>query len=225
MQELVIKKLSKSFTDEAGDFLVLDRMDLTLPHGCIVSVEGASGSGKSTLLNIIGTLDSSISGEMYYGTERLDKISEKEKEKFRLESLGFIFQHHYLLPDFTVLENTMMPLLIRRISWKEAREESQSLLERVGLSARCQHYPFQISGGEMARAGVARALVGNKSLILADEPTGNLDRDNSENLVQLLWDLQKEFGFSMIIVTHDRDLAVCIPIRYQLLSGTLTRLN
>ena len=148
-------------------------------------------------------------------------MSERQKENFRAEHVGLIFQHHYLLPDFTVLENVIMPLWIQRRNVARSAESAVAMLKNVGLSHRLHHYPSQISGGEMARAGVARALVGGKKLILADEPTGNLDRDNSEKLADLLWNLQSELGFTMLIVTHDRDLARRVPRRFRLKEGHL----
>ena len=151
-------------------------------------------------------------------------MPEREQERFRSRSLGLIFQHHYLLPDFTVLENVMMPLLIQRRPPAQCREEALESLRLVGLEHRLEHFPGQISGGEMARAGVARALVGGKKLILADEPTGNLDRRNSEKLAELLWRLQSELGFTLMIVTHDSELAARVPVRWRLVNGALERI-
>ena len=222
MQDLKIVKLSKQFADESSSILVLDGLDLEVPAASIVSIEGVSGSGKSTLLNIVGTMDSPSSGYVKYGKQKLNCMSEGEKEKFRARQLGFVFQHYYLLPDFTILENTMMPLLISKQPWAEARKKSEDLLEMVALSGRKAHFPARISGGEMARAGLARALVGgNKSIVLADEPTGNLDAENSNHLADLLWDLQKKLSFTLIIVTHDQDFAARIPVRYRLHLGKL----
>ncbi|MCB1306755.1 MAG: ABC transporter ATP-binding protein, partial [Leptospiraceae bacterium] len=190
----------------------------------IVSVEGASGEGKSTLLNIIGTMDVATSGTIRVGEHEITRMNEREKENFRAAELGFIFQHHYLLPDFTVLENVMMPLLIQRAPVRSSRDVAARMLDMVGLSHRLEHFPGQISGGEMARAGVARALVGDKKLILADEPTGNLDKNNSDRLAELLWRLQSELSFTLLIVTHDRDLAERVPVRHRLASGSLQRI-
>lgn len=225
MQDLKIVKLSKQFEDESSSVLVLDELDLEVPAGSIVSIEGASGSGKSTLLNIIGTMDSPSSGYVKYGKQKLNYLSAREKEKFRAQKLGFIFQHYYLLPDFTVLENVMMPLLIAKHPWSEARKKSDELLKMVGLAERKEHFPARISGGEMARTGLARALAAEGiSLVLADEPTGNLDMQNSNHLADMLWDLQKELSFTLIIVTHDQDFAARIPVRYRLNLGKLERI-
>ncbi|HMY46590.1 MAG TPA: ATP-binding cassette domain-containing protein, partial [Leptospiraceae bacterium] len=199
-------------------------LDMDVEEGSIASVEGASGVGKSTLLHIIGTIDSATTGDIKIHGRDVHSMSQSEKEMFRARSLGFIFQHHYLLPDFTVLENVMMPLLITRESQIKSREHAEQALSWVGLSHRLNHYPSQISGGEMARAGVARALVGGKRLILADEPTGNLDKNNSDRLADLIWQLQSELKFTLMIVTHDRDLAERVPLRYRLTAGKLARI-
>ena len=225
MPKVSIQKLSKSYKQENNTLPVLKKLDIDISPSSIISIEGASGSGKSTLLNILGTLEQANEGKILYGEKRLDLLNQKEKEHFRSKKLGFIFQNHYLLPDFSILENTMMPLLIARKSWKESKALSIHLLEYLGLKDRLQHYPSQISGGEMARVGVARALVGNKELLLADEPTGNLDQKNSDKLIQLLLKLQKEIGFSLVIVTHDQNLAKNAPIRYQLENGKLKRFD
>ena len=219
--DIKIKNLTKEFKGEGETVSVLNGIDLHIDEGSIVSVEGASGEGKSTLLNLIGTMDQATSGEILIGESNITKMSERAKEQFRARALGFIFQHHYLLPDFSVLINVMMPLLIQRMSWDESRKLATGILDQVGLSHRLKHYPNQISGGESARVGVARALVGNKRLILADEPTGNLDKKNSDRLVDLLWELQASLKFTLVIVTHDMQLAARVPVRYRLHEGLL----
>lgn len=218
-----IKNLVKEYRGEGETIRVLDGLDLVAQSGEVLSVEGASGEGKSTLLNIIGAVDQATSGSVMIQGQDIMAMSERAKENFRTKSLGFIFQHHYLLPDFKVVENVMMPLLIQRRDRHEARIEAINILNKVGLGPRLEHYPNQISGGEMARAGVARALVGGKEMILADEPTGNLDKKNSDRLVEMLWSLQKELGFTLLIVTHDMDLASHVPIRYKMAVGKLQR--
>ncbi len=222
MNSIRTKDLTKIYDTKAGSLIILDQLNLNIEPGSIVAIEGASGSGKSTLLNILGTIDVPTSGDVYYDSQELNKISNRNKERLRAQKIGFIFQNYYLLPDFTVLENVMLPLLISRYSWLQARKESMRLLEMVGLESREAHYPSQISGGEMARTGVARALVGNKRLILADEPTGNLDQNNSDRITNLLLSLQKELSFSLILVTHDRDLAMRVPVCYRLHQGKLS---
>ncbi len=222
---LHLQAISKGFDTEAAAISVLHKLDFYLEEGSIASIEGASGSGKSTLLNLIGTMDRPDTGAIFYGEQELTQMKTQAREYFRSHSLGFIFQHYHLLPDFSVLENTMMPLFLQKKSYKQAGRESMEILQEVGLQHRIHHYPSQISGGEMARASVARALVGQKSLILADEPTGNLDRKNSEQLAELLWRLQRDFRFSLIIATHDHNLAERIELRYELHSGALAQLS
>ncbi len=219
--QVEIKGLVKRFDTEGGSLTVLQGLDFSMASSGIALIEGASGSGKSTLLNIIATIDSPTAGSVVVGRQEITTLKERQKEDFRAWSLGLIFQHHYLLPDFTVLENTIMPMLIQHYSFAAAREEGCRMLEMVGLQDRLQHYPSQISGGEMARVGVARALVGKKRLILADEPSGNLDRENSNLLADLLWELQESLGFGLIIATHDLDLARRVKKRYKLIAGHL----
>ncbi|MBX7057291.1 MAG: ABC transporter ATP-binding protein [Leptospirales bacterium] len=216
-----IKGLVKEYRGESETITVLNGLDLSIADRSIASVEGASGEGKSTLLNILGAIDHASGGSVRIFGQELRELGEREKERFRAETVGLIFQHHYLLPDFTVLENAMMPLLIRRSSAVDAKREAQRALELVGLAHRLNHFPNQISGGEMARAGVARALVGGKKLILADEPTGNLDHGNSAKLQNLLWQLQEEMGFTLLIVTHDQELASHVPLRHRLADGMI----
>lgn len=213
--------MSKSYRGEGEIVHVIRELDLAVGAGEIVSVEGASGVGKSTLLHIVGSIDTPVEGKVRIFGEEITSMNERQKENFRAGNVGLIFQHHYLLPDFTVLENVIMPLWIQRKNVTRSTDNAIEMLKNVGLGHRLHHYPSQISGGEMARAGVARALVGGKKLILADEPTGNLDRDNSEKLADLLWQLQQELGFTMLIVTHDQDLARRVPRRYRLKEGHL----
>ncbi|MBI40457.1 MAG: lipoprotein-releasing system ATP-binding protein LolD [Leptospiraceae bacterium] len=216
-----IERMSKSYRGEGEIVHVIRDLDLTVGSGEIVSVEGASGVGKSTLLHIVGSIDTPVEGKVRIFGEEITAMSERQKENFRAANVGLIFQHHYLLPDFTVLENVIMPLWIQRKNVNRSTDNAVEMLKNVGLGHRLHHYPSQVSGGEMARAGVARALVGGKKLILADEPTGNLDRDNSEKLADLLWSLQEQLGFTMLIVTHDQDLARRVPRRFRLKEGHL----
>lgn len=225
MIEIRVEGLAKEYRSESGVVSVLEDLHLVAPRGSVLSVEGASGSGKSTFLNILGTLDFASSGHIFLNDVDLSIMRERERERFRSTELGFVFQQHNLLPDFTVLENVMMPVLIQRRPRKEARREAEEKLQMVGLAHRLDHFPAQISGGELARAGVARALVGGKKMILADEPTGNLDRSNSEKLAELLFSLQKELGFTLLIVTHDSELASRVPLRYRLRTGRLEKIG
>ncbi|MBE7438576.1 MAG: ABC transporter ATP-binding protein [Spirochaetales bacterium] len=224
MIEIKVEGLAKEYRSESGVVSVLNDLQLVAPRGSVLSVEGASGSGKSTFLNIIGTLDFASKGHIFLNDVDLSVMQERARERFRSTELGFVFQQHNLLPDFTVLENVMMPVLIQRRPRKEARREAEEKLKMVGLEHRLDHYPAQVSGGELARAGVARALVGGKKMILADEPTGNLDRSNSEKLADLLFSLQKELGFTLLIVTHDGELAGRVPLRYRLRTGRLEQI-
>ncbi|EMI67117.1 ABC transporter ATP-binding protein [Leptospira noguchii] len=221
MSLIKVRNLVKNYHILEKEFKILDHLDLDVEEGEIVSVEGKSGIGKSTLLNILGSMDSSDAGEINVCGVLLDQISEIGKEKFRAEKVSFIFQHHLLLPDFTALENVSIPLLINGIQPGKARQMSIEMLDRVGLKERHDNFPSQLSGGESARVGVARALVAGKKLVLADEPTGNLDRENSRNLMALILELQKEFRFSMVIVTHDMELASLVHKRNQLSGGKL----
>ncbi|PJZ54505.1 ABC transporter ATP-binding protein [Leptospira adleri] len=221
MSLIQVRNLVKNYHILDKEFKILDHLDLEVEEGEIVSVEGKSGIGKSTLLNILGSMDTYDSGEVSVCGVSLDQISEIGKEKFRAEKVSFIFQHHLLLPDFTALENVSIPLLINGVQPGKARQLSIEMLDRVGLKDRHDNFPSQLSGGESARVGVARALVAGKKLVLADEPTGNLDRENSRNLMALILELQKEFRFSMVIVTHDMELAALAHRRNQMAGGKL----
>lgn len=219
-----LENIYKTYISEGEEIHVLNGIDLEVEKGEIISIEGASGSGKSTLLNIIGIIDKPDQGNLWIDNIKIDVNQQNKLDEIRALKIGFIFQHYYLLPDFNILENVMMPLWImqkRNIFIDNFQKQAKELLDLVGLSHRLYYYPSQISGGEMARATVARALVGNKKLILADEPTGNLDKENSYKIIDLLWNLQKKLQFTLIIVTHDRELAEKIPKRYKLDNGKL----
>ncbi|MCX7811319.1 MAG: ABC transporter ATP-binding protein [Leptospiraceae bacterium] len=219
-----LENIYKTYISEGEEIHVLNGIDLEVEKGEIISIEGASGSGKSTLLNIIGIIDKPDQGNLWIDNIKIDVNQQNKLDEIRALKIGFIFQHYYLLPDFNILENVMMPLWImqkRNVIIDNIQKQAKELLDLVGLSHRLYYYPSQISGGEMARATVARALVGNKKLILADEPTGNLDQENSYKIIDLLWNLQKKLQFTLIIVTHDRELAEKIPKRYKLDNGKL----
>jgi lipoprotein-releasing system ATP-binding protein len=216
-----IENLRKSYYISDLSVSILSDLNLLIEKPEIVSVEGASGVGKSTLLNILGAMDKFDSGTVEVCGTNLSQMSATEQEKFRAEKVSFIFQHHLLLPDFTALENVMIPLLINKINRSKALRDSKEILEKVGLGDRMHSFPSQLSGGESARVGVARALVTKKQLILADEPTGNLDRENSRNLMSLIMQLQKELQFAMILVTHDLELASMANKRNKIISGAL----
>jgi len=221
MPVVSIQNLRKSYFISDKGIPILSDINLDVNSNEIVSVEGASGVGKSTLLNIIGAMDDFDSGKVDVCGVDLANISSIDKEKFRAQKISLIFQHHLLLPDFSAIENVMIPLLISGMNPNKAKKEAANMLSMVGLGERLESFPSQLSGGESARVGVARALVSRKQLILADEPTGNLDRENSRNLMALIMDLQKEFKFSMILVTHDMELASFATRRNRILSGEL----
>ena len=190
-----------------GDLEVLRGVSLEVKEGEIVSIVGASGAGKTTLLQIMGTLLSADSGEVEIAGTKVLSLSEKRTAEFRNRHIGFVFQFHNLLPEFTALENVMMPALIGGVSRKEAKQRAVELLEAVGLSDRAGHKPAQLSGGEQQRVAIARALINRPSVILADEPTGNLDTHNRDEIQRLLFDVREKFGQTIVMVTHDEKLA------------------
>ena len=198
-----IKGIKKSF----GSLEVLKGIDLTIDKGEIVSIVGPSGAGKTTLLQIIGTLDRPDSGTVHVDGIDVTQLSQKKLSDFRNQHIGFVFQFHQLLPEFTALENIMIPAYIAGTSQKAARKRAEELLQFMGLADRAQHKPNELSGGEKQRVAVARALVNNPAVILADEPSGSLDSKNKEELHQLFFDLREKYGQTFVIVTHDEGLA------------------
>jgi lipoprotein-releasing system ATP-binding protein len=198
-----VSNIHKSF----GDLEVLRGVSLEVKEGEIVSIVGASGAGKTTLLQIIGTLLSADGGEVEIAGTKIFDLNEKRTAEFRNRHIGFVFQFHNLLPEFSALENVMMPALIGGVKRKEAQQRAMELLEAVGLSDRVEHKPAQLSGGEQQRVAIARALINRPSVILADEPTGNLDTHNRDEIQRLLFDVRKKFGQTIVMVTHDERLA------------------
>ncbi|MFN8437028.1 MAG: ABC transporter ATP-binding protein [Cytophagales bacterium] len=186
---------------------ILKGIELEIQPREIVSIVGASGAGKSTLLHILGTLDKPDSGELYIAQTRVDALGDTEMAKFRNEKLGFVFQFHNLLPEFTALENVMLPGMIAKKNQNELKQRAKYLLELLGLKDRVGHKPSEMSGGEQQRVSVARALVNQPALVFADEPSGNLDSKNAEDLHQLFFKLRDEFNQSFVIVTHNENLA------------------
>jgi lipoprotein-releasing system ATP-binding protein len=198
-----IKNITKSF----GSLQVLKGIDLSIEKGEIVSIVGPSGAGKTTLLQIIGTLDRPDTGTINIDGVDITSVSEKKLSDFRNQRLGFVFQFHQLLPEFSAIENVMIPAYIAGRNSKEAKKQAEELLTFMGLSDRAHHKPSQLSGGEKQRVAVARALINNPAVILADEPSGSLDSKNKKELHQLFFDLRDKFGQTFIIVTHDETLA------------------
>ncbi|MBP8027648.1 MAG: lipoprotein-releasing ABC transporter ATP-binding protein LolD [Acinetobacter sp.] len=205
---LEAKNISKSFTDGKTTVEVIKNLSLQVKAGEFVSIVGSSGSGKSTLLHVLGGLDCPTEGQVFLNDQRFDILGEAERGYLRNQHLGFVYQFHHLLPEFSALENVAMPLMLRAgTNYKQSKEQAEYLLNRVGLSHRMTHKPGELSGGERQRVALARALVTKPELMLADEPTGNLDRKTAVKIFELLSELRREFNMAMLIVTHDEQLA------------------
>lgn len=216
---LRIQNLHRSFQKGGQDITVLRGASLDLPPGQGLALVGQSGSGKSTFLQIVGGLEPPSQGEVQVDQVNLHQLSSKELNRFRNQQMGFIFQFHHLLPDQTALDNVAMPALIGRHSMAKARTMAQSILERVGLSHRLHHRPGELSGGEQQRVAIARALVMSPGLILADEPTGNLDPATASDVFSMLLSLTGDQGSTLVVVTHSPELAARLPRRVRLRDG------
>ena len=214
---ITIENITKSF----GSLQVLKGIDLHIGRGEVVSIVGPSGAGKTTLLQIIGTLDRPDSGSVLVDGIDVTTLSQKALADFRNRHLGFVFQFHQLLPEFTAIENIMIPAYIAGTSQKQAKERAQELLDFMGLADRATHKPAELSGGEKQRIAVARALVNNPAIILADEPSGSLDTQNKQELHQLFFDLRDKFGQTFVIVTHDEQLATLTDRTIHLKDGMI----
>jgi lipoprotein-releasing system ATP-binding protein len=214
-----VRKLGKAYIHNGQVLQVLSDVDLVLERGDMVAVVGASGVGKSTLLQILGTLDLPTSGSIKFDGKELTKLSTSALAEFRNRRIGFVFQFHHLLPEFTALENVMMPALIQKTPLPTARKLAGDILGRVGLSHRLTHRPSELSGGEQQRVALARAMVLEPSLLLADEPTGNLDRSTGEAIHRLFLELNSERGSTLLVVTHNPELAALMPRRMRMVDG------
>lgn len=218
---LSCKAICKSYRDGSHVTPVLHDVSLNVASHQMVAIVGSSGSGKSTLLHILGTLDQPDSGELWLAGKQVSSLSSEQKAELRNEQLGFIYQFHHLLMDFTALENVAMPLLIRKVDKAQAHAAASDMLTRVGLGHRLNHRPSELSGGERQRVAIARAMIGKPGLVLADEPTGNLDHQTAESIYQLMRELNRELGTSFVVVTHDRALAAKLDQQYWMRDGRL----
>ena len=213
--------ICKSFSSSGTCINILKKLDLELRAGETLSIVGASGIGKSTLLNILGTLDRPDSGKLLFQGGDVFLLDDAKLAKFRNEFVGFVFQFHHLLAEFSALENAMMPALINKQSRENARQTAEEMLVRVGLQDRLSHRVGELSGGEQQRVALARAIVLKPDILLADEPTGNLDRHNSEQVHELLLELNRELGMTLVVVTHNMELADCMSRQVTIVDGRL----
>ncbi|MDR3301334.1 MAG: ABC transporter ATP-binding protein [Spirochaetaceae bacterium] len=225
MQKIIVevKNLVKDYKSRVETLHILRSLDFKIEEGCSVSIMGSSGSGKSTLLNIVGGLDHFDSGTCIVAGKDISRLPEKSLGLFRRNNVGFIFQFHYLLKDFTALENVMIPAYIAGNSKKTALEKARVLLDEVHLGNRIAHYPAKLSGGERQRVAVARSMINDPDIILADEPTGNLDHEHSAIVSDLLYGSARKHNKTLIVVTHDDKIAEKANVKYTLINGRLKR--
>lgn len=227
MPDIVLSchQLGKRFEQGGQSLIVLADLELSVKAGEKVAIIGVSGSGKTTLLNLLGGLDTPSSGEVYVGGQPLAALTPTQQDSLRNKSLGFVYQFHHLLGEFTAQENVAMPLIIARLPYKECLERAATLLKQVGLGQRLQHKPGQLSGGERQRVAIARALVNRPACVLMDEPTGNLDRNTAAAIHDLIRQLNTDLGISFILVTHDNQLAASMDRVLELREGRLQALQ
>ena len=215
-----LKNVNKIYKTKVEEIHILKNINLAFNKGDFVSIQGKSGSGKTSLLNILGLLDDPTDGEIFINGEKIHYKNEKSKNNIRNEKIGFVFQFHYLLKEFTALENVLMPALINKnINKNDARKKAKELLTLVGLEKRLKHKPMELSGGEKQRVAIARAMINDPDIILADEPTGNLDTETSNLINELFMKINKERGQSIIIVTHSLELANLASYKYKIENG------
>lgn len=219
---LKLENVEKKYSGSVEELHIINNLSFSVEEGEFISILGRSGSGKSTLLNIMGLLDRVDGGKIFIGGQEVDKFSEEERDKIKNQMIGFVFQFHYLLPEFTALENVMLPALLNNFDKKlEIEKRAKELLEKVGLGERENHKPSQLSGGEKQRVAIARALINSPKILLADEPTGNLDEETSEMIFKILKDINKNEKQTIIVVTHSKDLAEISDKQLYLKKGVL----
>ncbi len=217
------QQLGMTYTEGPNDVDVLSNINLHIEEGERIAIVGASGSGKSTLLHLLGGLDLPSTGSVWIDGQELSRMSDKKRGLVRNQYLGFVYQFHHLLPEFTAIENVAMPLLIRGEDNAVAKKKASELLEEIGLGHRVEHRPIELSGGERQRAAIARALVTEPNVVLADEPTGNLDESTAQSVFEMMMSLNEQIGTALVMVTHDTGLASKMDKRYHLESGALTQ--
>lgn len=219
---LKLENMEKKYSGGVEELHIINDLTFSVEEGEFISILGRSGSGKSTLLNIMGLLDKVDGGKIFIDGQEVDKLSEEERDRIKNQMIGFVFQFHYLLPEFTALENVMLPALLNNFSERaEVEKRAKELLDKVGLSARENHKPSQLSGGEKQRVAIARALINSPKILLADEPTGNLDEETSEMIFKILKDINKNEKQTIIVVTHSKDLAEISDKQLYLKKGIL----
>ena len=222
---LVLKNITKSFKQGKEEFQIIKDANLIIKSGEMVALVGPSGSGKTTLLQISGLLDIADSGEIFINSVNLSKAKDSTRTNFRKNNIGFVYQFHHLLPEFSAIENIAMPLLIRGVSKKEAFNEAKEILKEINLEDKANHRPAELSGGQQQRVAVGRAIIGKPSILLADEPTGNLDSENAANVFNLLTKFTKKFQIASLIVTHNLELAKMMDRIITIKDGILDSAN
>ena len=222
---LELRKINKIYKGKTENIHILKDLDLKVSEGEFISILGKSGSGKSTLLNVIGMLDSIDNGEIFIEEKKIDRGNEKDIDEIKNKKIGFVFQFHYLLPEFTALENVMLPALLKGEDKKKAEEKAKKLLEEVGLGERLHHKPSELSGGEKQRAAISRALINDPEILLADEPTGNLDEITAAEITQILQETAHKLNKCVIIVTHSKDVAQKADAVLELKQGILRQVK